>query len=142
MMYTMRRDAVAFLFLGLVLLLPGLAQAVPVHHPDKCPDQMPTGGFGCLNSGGKLLCTNDGDVMCCKPNSQGGQDCDQITEFKNPKGGNVRVPGGVLQNAPMVSPSPSTPRFPKAGMNAPIMRRGVEGDAAAPSPTVPEQQGK
>ena len=47
-----------------------------------------------------------------------------------------------LQKAPVVSPTPSNPRVPRAGMNAPIMRRGVEGDAGTPSPAAPEESGK
>jgi hypothetical protein len=131
------------LFLGLVSA-PGSAQAVPVHHPDKCPDQMPAGGFNCLTGGGKLLCTNDGDVMCCKPNSQGGQDCEQIEALRGPKNfkGNVgNLSGGQLQVAPG-SPPPRTAPVPKAGLHAPIMRRGLEGDVPAPEPTVHEEQGK
>jgi hypothetical protein len=140
MMTSVTRSALGLLFVAAVLFQTGSAQAVPVNHPDKCPDQMPEGSFSCLSGGGKLLCTNDGDVMCCKPNAQGGQDCEQIMAFKGPKG-SIRVPGGVLQNAPMtVQPNP--PRVPKAGMNAPIMRRGVEADSAPASPTVPEDQGK
>jgi hypothetical protein len=80
--------------------------------------------------------------MCCVQNAQGGKDCEQIEAFKGPRGGVTRVPGGMLQNAPVVSPTPNNPRFPRAGMNAPIMRRGVDGEQEPSTPTVPEEQSK
>jgi len=126
--YIVHIGAVALFLVGLVFFHSGPAQAEPVNHPDKCPDQMPAeGGFACLRSGGKVICTNDGDVMCCKPNSQGGQDCEQIVAKPFNPMGNVSRPGGNLQMAPM-NPPPNTSRFPQPGINAPIMRRGVEGE--------------
>ena len=143
-----RSGAAALLFLGVCAAYSGPALALP-NHPDKCPDQMPDGSFQCLSSGGQVNCTNDGDVMCCKQNAQGGYDCEQIVSFKAPLGG-VRVPGGQLQMAPGTT-SPSTPRFPQRGTTtAPIMRRGVEGDqptepaqgtTVPPEQTAPEQSG-
>lgn len=52
----------------------------------------------------------------------------------------TRVPGGMLQNAPVVSPAPINPRLPRPGMNAPIMRRGVDGEPADSTPTAPEDK--
>ena len=132
--------------LGGVILVPFHAEAFPIGgHPDKCKGGVPDGAFTCVNGGGTVACTNDGDYMCCKQNAQGGQDCEQIeTMTVNPKGNFGRVPGGQLQVAPM-NPQPNTPHIPKAGMNAPIMRRGVEGEqpdtsTANPSGTSPESK--
>ena len=68
--------------------------------------------------------------MCCAPNSQGEKDCEQIESFqtpKNPKANIGAVQGGQLQVAP-TNPPPRTTPVPQAGKNAPVMRRGVEGE--------------
>lgn len=126
-----RSSVTAALFLGVLLLPSAPTHALPIGgHPDKCKGGVPDGAFSCLNGGGTVACTNDGDYMCCKKNSQGGQDCDQIeTKTQNPLG-STRFPGGNLQVAP-ANPQPNNPRVPKAGMNAPIMRRGVDGEQPA-----------
>ena len=53
-------------------------------------------------------------------------------------------PGGGVINPPAEqgNPVPSTSPFNNSGMNAPIMRRGVEGETGTSSPTVPEEQSK
>ena len=118
-------------------------QAVPIKNPDNCKGPVTIGVATCPDKPGHWVeCIPSGDYMCCTSNAQGGKDCEQIEAFKGPKGGMTRVPGGVLQNAPVVSPTPGNPRVPRAGMNAPIMRRGVDGETETPAPTAPEGQGK
>lgn len=126
-------------FLGSMMFWSIPAEALPIGgHPDKCKGGVPDGAFSCANSGGTVACTNDGDYMCCKKNAQGGQDCEQIEAMKGGVQGNFgRLPGGQLQVAP-ANPAPKTSPFQKPGMNAPIMRRGVEGE----QPTSSEKEGK
>ena len=127
---------------GIAISYSPLAQAEPIRNPQNCQGPVTIGVATCGDKPGHWVeCIPSGDYMCCTSNAQGGKDCEQIEAFKGPKGGNMRVPGGVLQNAPMTS-QPSPPRFPKAGMNAPIMRRGVESDASTPAPEVPDDKGK
>ena len=135
---TMSSLCVSFLFLAGVP-----AQAVPIRNPENCQGPVTIGVATCPDKPGHWVeCIPSGDYMCCTSNAQGGKDCEQIEAFKGPKGGMTRVPGGALQKAPVVSPTPSNPRIPRAGMNAPIMRRGVEGETDTPAPTAPEGQGK
>lgn len=143
-MTTTIRPTGTALFLFTAWVLSGSpAQAVPIKNPENCQGPVTIGVATCPDKPGHWVeCLPSGDYMCCTSNAQGGKDCEQIEAFKGPKGGMTRVPGGVLQNAPVVSPTPSNPRIPRAGMNAPIMRRGVEGEGATSSPTVPEEQGK
>jgi len=122
------------LYLGILVSLPGLAQAAINDHrsPDgTCngvPEPPTPAGTGCEVK----LCTNDGDWMCCnKCTISGGYCCEQMVTSIS-KGSRIRIPGGRLQKAPeMTTTTPSTSTSPKAGMNAPtspIMRRGIEGD--------------
>jgi hypothetical protein len=134
---------------GVTILLSGMivavapALAVPIKNPDNCQGPVTIGVATCPDKPGHWVeCIPSGDYMCCVQNAQGGKDCEQIEAFKGPRGGMTRVPGGVLQNAPVVSPAPINPRLPRAGMNAPIMRRGVDGEQEPSTPTVPEEQGK
>ena len=134
---------------GVTILLSGMivavapALAVPIKNPDNCQGHVTIGVATCPDKPGHWVeCIPSGDYMCCVQNAQGGKDCEQIEAFKGPRGGMTRVPGGVLQNAPVVSPAPINPRLPRAGMNAPIMRRGVDGEQEPSTPTVPEEQGK
>lgn len=139
---TTRFTTVSLLLVAAWILTASQAQAVPIKNPENCQGPVTIGVATCPDKPGHWVeCIPSGDYMCCTSNAQGGKDCEQITSLKGPKGGVTRLPGGVLQNAPVASP-PSPPRVPRAGMNAPIMRRGLEGDAATPSPTVPEEQGK
>ena len=131
----------AILLSGLILAAAP-ALAVPIKNPDNCKGPVTIGVATCSDKPGHWVeCIPSGDYMCCTSNAQGGKDCEQIEAFKGPKGGLTRVPGGVLQNAPAVSP-PSNPRVPRAGMNAPIMRRAVEGEPETSSPTAPERKDK
>jgi hypothetical protein len=134
---------------GVTILLSGIivavapALAVPIKNPDNCQGPVTIGVATCPDKPGHWVeCIPSGDYMCCVQNAQGGKDCEQIEAFKGPRGGMTRVPGGVLQNAPVVSPAPINPRLPRAGMTAPIMRRGVDGEQEPSTPTVPEEQGK
>lgn len=126
---TLCNGTAGLFFLGSVMFCSIPAEAFPIGgHPDKCKGGVPDGAFSCANGGGTVACTNDGDYMCCKKNAQGGQDCEQIESMKSGAKGNFgRVPGGQLQVAP-TNPPPRTSPVPKAGMNAPIMRRGVDGE--------------
>ena len=133
----------ALLVLGMLLGQSIPTQAVPIKNPDNCKGPVTIGVATCPDKPGHWVeCIPSGDYMCCTSNAQGGKDCEQIEAFKGPKGGMTRVPGGALQSAPVVSPTPSNPRIPRAGMNAPIMRRGVDGETDTPAPTAPEGQGK
>lgn len=85
-----------------------------------------------------------GDWMCCPPNGDGTYDCTRAT---NPT--RTMVPGrlkGLLgSRATVLSPTPGAgsqiqPMF--KGQHAPILRRGIEGDSAPSSPTVPEEGDK
>lgn len=137
-----RTSTVAFVLSGWIVSA-GPALAVPIKNPDNCKGPVTIGVATCSDKPGHWVeCIPSGDYMCCTANAQGGKDCEQIEAFKGPKGGMTRMPGGVLQNAPVVSPAPGNPRIPRAGMNAPIMRRGVEGDSEAPAAGSAEAQGK
>ena len=138
-----RNRVFKLLFLGMILGQSIPAQAVPIKNPDNCKGPVTIGVATCGDKPGHWVeCIPSGDYMCCTSNAQGGKDCEQIEAFKGPKGGMTRVPSGVLQNAPVVAPTPGNPRVPRAGMNAPIMRRGVDGETDTPAPTAPEGQGK
>lgn len=136
------RYGAAALFListGLFHIMP--ADAEPIKNPEKCKGGVPDGAFHCLNKPGQWVeCNTSGDYMCCVKNDQGGKDCDQIESFhtpKNPKANIGALQGGQLQLAP-TNPPPRTMPAPKAGMTAPVIRRGVEGEQPVPS----EQVGK
>ena len=149
----MRNGAAALLFLGLFVFHSGPAQALPNNHPDKCSpgyDSTPEAKqcLSVLNPGQiqpLLLCTNDGDTMCCWKNVSGGYDCHQINALTQSQSGGKRLPGGKLKMAPGTS-SPDTgtvkpPVVPET--KSPIMRRGIEGEQPAEptpgTPTAPEQ---
>jgi hypothetical protein len=132
--------ASAMLFLGVFVAYSGPAQAEPPNHPGKCGEF--TGDpFACR---GHIICTNDGDFMCCTKNDQGGESCDKVESLTS-QGGKLRLPGGQLQTAPGNSSTGTgtvrQPVFP--GTKAPIMRRGIEGEQPAEptpaTPTSPEQ---
>ncbi len=126
-----------------VIVAAAPALAVPIKNPDNCKGPVTIGVATCPDKPGHWVeCIPSGDYMCCVANAQGGKDCEQIEAFKGPRGGMTRVPGGMLQNAPVVSPAPINPRLPRAGMNAPIMRRGVDGEPADSTPTAPEDKNR
>lgn len=140
---TMRSTTVSLSLVAAWLLTASQAQAVPIKNPENCQGPVTIGVATCPDKPGHWVeCIPSGDYMCCTSNAQGGKDCEQITTLKGPKGGVTRVPGGVLQNAPVASPPPSPPRFPRAGTNAPIMRRGVESEPPDSTPTVREEKDK
>jgi hypothetical protein len=137
----LRNGAAALLFLGVLVFNSGPAQAEPPNHPGKCGEF--TGDpFACR---GHIICTNDGDFMCCTKNDpkndQAGETCEKIEAFTTQ--GGLRFQGG-LHNA---NPSTGTgavrqPVLPNT--KAPtIMRRGIEGEQAPEptpgTPTSPEQ---
>jgi len=90
----------------------------------------------CADSPGHIIvCTSGGDYMCCKITPTG-KDCEEIV--KDDEASVMgRLKGRQLQLAPTTS-VPKTSPFQKGGMNAPIMRRGVEGE----QPTSSEKEGK
>ncbi len=130
--------AMFLMYACLVHAIP--AKAEPIKNPQNCKGGVPDGAFHCLNKPGQWVeCNGSGDYMCCAPNAEGGKDCEQIESFqtpKNPKANIGAVQGGQLQVAP-TNPPPRTTPVPKAGMNAPIMRRGVEGEQPADSTPAP-----
>jgi len=120
---TIRNRVSVLLFIGALGCSAGLAQAEPVNHPEACQGKgVPDGAFSCeLTKGNKTICTANGDWMCCKPNAQGGYDCDQIeAKISNPaRRFQFTAPVGPLQNAPVTSVPPKTsiPRAPTTGTN-------------------------
>lgn len=135
------RQTTGLLFLfATALLITNPAAAVPIKNNEKCQGPVTFPVSKCADTPNHWVeCNNSGDYMCCKPNDQGGKDCEQIeAKTLNPKAGINRLPGGVLQNAPATT-MPKQPRVPRAGMNAPIMRRGIEGEEPSPESTTPAE---
>lgn len=79
--------------------------------------------------------------QCQSDNSGGYSDCTPVQGMPAPNTGGTSPPvlPGTLDPGPR---KPSASQFTNQGMNAPIMRRGVEGEPSTPSPTLPEKQGK
>ena len=117
----------AVLALGFVGYMVKPALAVPIKNPDNCQGPVTIGVATCADKPGHWVeCIPSGDYMCCVQNAQGGKDCEQIEAKHSPVGG-VRAPlGNKLEIAPGTMAPPT--RFPKTGVTAPIMRRGVEGE--------------
>jgi hypothetical protein len=74
--------------------------------------------------GGAVLCTNDHEVMCCRPNDQGGRDCQQIIapgrRYRPP----VAPTGALRQSvAPQPTPAPPRPPPPSSAGASPQARR-------------------
>lgn len=90
----------------------------------------------CADSPGHIIvCTSGGDYMCCKITPTG-KDCEEIV--KDDEASVMgKLKGSQLQLAPRTSVPKASP-FQKGGMNAPIMRRGVESE----QPTSSEKEGK
>lgn len=63
--------------------------------------------------------------------------CDFTAALSHKPGGGVIKPP-----AERGDPAPSTDPFSKSGMNAPILRRGIEGETPAPSSTDSDNTGK
>lgn len=128
----MSHNLCGLLFLGVLVFSSYAAQAEPVNHPGNCGPF--TGDiYACR---GTLICTADGDYMCCTNNGHGGQDCEQV-ETKAINSGAMKLPGGNVKVAP-VNPPSNAARFPNAGTNAPVMRRGIEGEAPDAGTVKPE----
>ena len=117
----------AVLILGFIGYLVEPASAVPIKNPDNCQGPVTIGVATCSDKPGHWVeCIPSGDYMCCTQNAQGGKDCEQIEAKHSPVGG-IRAPlGNKLQVAPGTMTPPT--RYPKTGVTAPIMRRGVEGE--------------
>jgi hypothetical protein len=77
--------------------------------------------------------------QCQSDNSGGFSDCTPVRGVPAPNLGATTLPvlPGTLDSGPR---KPSASQFSNQGMNAPILRRGLEGEGAAPSPTAPEEQ--
>ena len=139
-----RQSACSLFLLALCAVAAAPAQAVPIKNPDNCQGPVTIGVATCPDKPGHWVeCLPGGEYMCCVGNSQGGKDCEQIDDTvpgkTGGKMGGVRAPLGNMQMSPAATPAPPTTRVPKSGsMNAPIMRRGVEGEGAE---TVPESDG-
>ena len=115
------------LVLGAVLLmLPALGLAAPNtgSGPQKTEKQCKDERAKCLKDCDQLI-DIDNKIQRCKDHCTDAYViCTPLRQ--NPPGGKL---GGVR---PQILP----------GQNAPIMRRGIEGERSAPQPTAPEQQGK
>ena len=140
---TVPHSPAVLLIVTVCLLATSPAQAEPIKNPDNCQGPVTIGVATCPDKPGHWVeCIPSGDYMCCTSNEQGGKDCEQIeNKTTNPLGGVKRFQGGVLQNEPNKAP-PKTSRFPKTGVKAPTIGRGIEGEASTPSSTVPEEKGK
>ncbi len=121
------KNLLASLILGAVLLmLPALGLAAPNtgSGPQKTEKQCKDERAKCLKDCGQLI-DIDNNIQRCKDR------CTDAYIICTPL--RQGQPGGKLQGVrPHVLP----------GQNAPIMRRGVEGEASTPSPTVPEEKAK
>lgn len=144
----MRRTLIRCGAVALFLMYACLSHVLPaqavIKNQQNCKGNVPDGAFHCLNKSSVhfVECTPGGDYMCCYPNNEGGKDCEQIESLqtpKNPKANLGAISGGQLQVAP-TNPPPRTTPVPKAGMKAPIMRRGVEGEE--PTTPAPEETNK
>ncbi len=89
----MRTGAAALLFSGVLVFHSGPAQALPpIGDMQKCKGPAPAGVESCAAKAGSwVMCTKDGDYMCCHENAQGGKDCEQIERLRRPPG-RVRPP--------------------------------------------------
>lgn len=106
--------------LGLIVALPVAGLAVQrqqgVGIKDGECEVVSVGNYYCKVNGKCYYCTDSQGKNCYQETK-----CDSAVSRPEAKGGMVRPP---------------------TGMNAPILRRGVETGSAPTSPTVPEEQGK
>lgn len=79
--------------------------------------------------------------QCQSDNAGGFADCTPVQGMPTPNSGGTTPPvlPGTLDPGPR---KPSASQFSNQGMNAPILRRGIEGEGGTPSQTVPEASGK
>lgn len=143
-----RNGASVVLWLGISVCYSVSAQALP-NNPKMCtPGYDSTSEANACKSvpGAQVICTNDGDAMCCRQNLNGGYNCEQINATSS---SGVRVPGGKLSydksGKLQVSPgtsSPSTSTFPRTGKTTTetLRYRGVEGEPTASAPTGQEEK--
>lgn len=102
---------------GSGLAVPKQAKSCDATGKDK-------GMNACADSPGHIIvCTSGGDYLCCKITPTG-KDCEEIVKDDEASVTGA-LKGSKLQRTPTTS-VPKTSPFQKEGMNAPIMRRGVE----------------
>lgn len=117
----------AVLFGIAVLTTPPASAEPPKTGPTgKTEKQCNADHQACLSNCDRTIVDVDNQVQLCKDR------CDDTMVKCQPlartqQGGVGRIPGGQFQVAP-TNPAPKTSPFQKGGMNAPIMRRGVEGE--------------
>jgi hypothetical protein len=98
------------MFVGSIVCLAGMAQAMPaIENPENCKGGVPDGAFRCLdNVAAWVMCTPDGDYMCCVYNNHGGKDCELIESLRRPPG-LLRPPmGGEMLPPPSSDPGSRT----------------------------------
>lgn len=125
-----------------LLVTSGISLAVPKQGATCSATGREKGLNACADSPGHTIrCLPSGDYMCCVQ-TQTGTECEEIEkdDAKSAIGKAGQTQRGQLQVAP-TNPPPKTSPFQKGGTNAPIMRRGVEGEQAA-EPAVPTEKGK
>jgi len=137
---TAGKSSVLFLTLavGLAtwLATSGAGLAVPKQGKSCDATGKDKGMNACADSPGHIIvCTSGGDYLCCKITPTG-KDCEEIVKDDEASVTGT-LKGSKLQRTPTTS-VPKTSPFQKGGMNAPIMRRGVEGE----QPTSSEKEGK
>ncbi len=117
---------------------PGLA--VPKQTKSCDATGKDKGMNACADSPGHIIvCTSGGDYLCCKVTPTG-KDCEEIVKDSEASV-TGKFKGGQLQRSPTTSIPKASP-LQKGNMNAPIMRRGVDGESSTSSPTVPAEAGK
>ena len=107
---------------------PGPAWLYPIQSKSCDATGKDKGLNTCADSPGHIIvCTSGGDYMCCKVTPTG-KECEEIV--KDSEASVIgKLKGNQLQLTP-TTPGPKTSPLQKGGMNAPIMRRGVEGAPA------------
>jgi hypothetical protein len=147
-----RNGASVVLWLGISVCYSVSAQAIP-NNPKMCsPGYDTTSQANSCKSvpGAQVICTNDGDAMCCTLNLDGGYNCNQINVASS---SGVRVPGAKLQFDKLQSGklqvlpgtiSPNTSKIPQAGKTTTqtLQYRGVEGAPATSAPAGEEDKDK
>lgn len=122
------------------LATSGSSLAVPKQSKSCDATGKDNGMNACADSPGHIIvCTPGGDYLCCKVTPTG-KDCEEIVKDSEASVMG-KLKGSQLQLAPTTS-VPKTSPLQKGRMNAPIMRRGVDGESSTPSPTVPTEAGK
>ena len=126
-----------------LLITSGISLAEPKQGKSCDATGKDTGLNACADSPGHVIvCTSGGDYMCCKQTPTG-KECEEIEKDsaigKVGKFQRGQLQGSQLQVAP-TNPPPKTSPFQKGGTNAPIMRRGVEGEQ--PTAPAPEETNK